>query len=60
MTILPGFLSELQGHDDFPGDVWCQHLGRDRGVEDDVDLDLPEVSEALQAPVDVVQSHVDG
>ena len=60
MTILPGFLSELQGHADFPGDVWCQELGRDRGVEDDVDLDLPEVSEALQAPVDVVQSHVDG
>ena len=58
--MLPVFLSELQGHADFPGDVWCQELGRDRGVEDDVDLDLPEVSEALQAPVDVVQSHVDG
>ena len=58
--MVPGFLSELQGHADFPGDVWCQDLGHDRGVEDDVDLDLPEVSEALQAPVDVVQSHVDG
>ena len=55
-----GFLSELQGHGDFPGDVWCQDLGHDRGVKDDVDLDLPEVSEALQAPVDGVQSHVDG
>ena len=58
--MFPSFLPELQVHANFPGDVWCQDLGRDRDVEDDVDLDLPEVSEALQALVDIVQSYVDG
>ena len=56
--MVPGFLSELQGHANFPGDVWCQDTGRDPGVEDD--LDLPEVSGCLQALVDVVQSYGDG
>ena len=36
--MIPGFLSELQGHADFPGDVWCLDAGRDRGVEDDLYL----------------------
>ena len=43
--MVPGSLSELQGHPDFPGDVWCQDPGCDYDVEDDVDL--PEVQEAL-------------
>ena len=54
----PGSLSELQGHADFPGDVWCQDPGCAYDVEDDVDL--LEFQEALQALVDGVESYVDG
>jgi hypothetical protein len=56
--IVPGFLSELQGYADFPGDVWCQDPDGDCDVKDNVDL--PEVPEALQDLVDGVQSYVDG
>ena len=35
----------MQGHADFPGDLWCQDPGCDYDVEDNVDL--LEVQEAL-------------